>query len=232
MDKRRRRELEAEYARPDHWQYRTDPYEQRKYDQTLALVPPGRYRRVLEIGCSEGVFTRRLAALADEVLGLDVVALALDRARAECAGLRNVRFQQFDIERDQLDEQFDLIFCAEILYYVRWTRLRPTARKIARWVRRGGYLVAVHVTSEVAAGWGFGPKGAELTHRLLEQPGLRRVREQREDSYVLTLYQRVADAAPAGWLDVLDDLRHQDYGVLARAAVQRIMARIGSGRGQ
>src|SRR5262245_42931082 len=99
------RDLEAEYERPDHWNYRSDPYELRKYDQTLALLPYGHYRRALEIGCSEGAFTRRLAPLADTVLGIDIVPVALERARAECAELANLRFRQFNLERDTLNEQ-------------------------------------------------------------------------------------------------------------------------------
>lgn len=225
MDRRRLRELEAEYQRPDHWQYGSDPYELQKYEQTLSLVPRGHYQRALEIGCSEGAFTRRVATLADEVLGLDIVPVALERARAICADLPNVRFRQFDLEREQLDQRFDLIFCAEVLYYVRWTRLVPTTRKITRWLRPGGYLIAVHVRSEIAAEWGFGPKGAQLTHRLLERPGLRRLQDQREDKYTLTLYQRVAEERRSAWQDLVEDVCSQNYRVLAPAAARRLWAR-------
>ena len=221
MDKQQLRALEVEYERPDHWNYRTDPYELRKYDQTLALVPPGHYRSVLEIGCSEGVFTRRLAPLADDVLGLDIVPVALERARAECAGLPNVRFRRFDLGRDTLDERFDLIFCAEVLYYVRWTRLPAVARQIAAWLRPGGYLVAVHARSGVAQRWGFGPKGAELTHRLFDRPGMHRLRDQDEGDYVLSLFQKVADVRLARWQELAEDLCTQNYPALARAALRR-----------
>jgi hypothetical protein len=122
-----------------------------------------------------------------------------------------------------------LIVCAEVLYYVGWTRLRPTARKIARWLKPGGYLVAVHVTSEVAAAWGFGPKGAELTHRLLERPGVRRLRDQHEARYTLTLYRREADVPRSRWQDLLEDVREQDYSLLARAAARRVWSRLVGG---
>lgn len=226
MDPEKLRALEAEYEVPDHWNYKTDPYELRKYDQTLAMVPPGHYGRALEIGCSEGFFTRRLASLADEVVGIDLVPRALERARAECADLPNVRFQQCDLSRDDLDERFDLIFCAEVLYYLSWTRLRPVTRKITTWLRPGGYLVAVHVTSERAMEWEFGPKGAELTHRLFERPGLRRIRDQDEGTYVLSLFQKVADVRPTRWQALLEDLRGQNYPALARAALSRVGARL------
>jgi SAM-dependent methyltransferase len=221
MDGERLHALEREYERQDHWGYKTDPYERRKYDQTLALVPPGRYRRALEIGCSEGVFTRRLAPLADDVLGLDIVDVALARARRECAGLPNVRFRRFDLIADALDERFDLIFCAEVLYYVRWTRLRAVTRKITTWLRPGGYLIAVHVKSEVAAEWQFGPKGAERTHRLFERPGMRRLCDQDEGRYVLTLFQKTRDVPVSPWRESVEILRGFAHPALAAHAFRR-----------
>ena len=214
MDSQQLHALEQEYERQDHWSYTSDPYELRKYDQTLALVPPGRYRQALEIGCSEGAFTRRLAPLADDVLGLDIVDVALERARLACAGLPNVRFRRFDLLGDTFDEgdeRFDLIFCAEVLYYVRWTRLRAVTRKITAWLRPGGYMIAVHVKSEVAAAWQFGPKGAERTHLLFERPGMRRLRDQDEGRYVLTLFQKTEDVPVPPWresVESLQDLAH------------------------
>lgn len=226
MDKRQRRMLEAEYERPDHWNYKTDTYELRKYEQTLALVPARQYERVLEIGCSEGVFTRRLASFSGHVLGLDIVPAALERARLECAGVDNVAFRQFDLESDTLDQQFDLIFCAEVLYYMRWTRLRPVARKIVRWLSPGGYLIAVHATNRVAADWGFGPKGAETTHRLFDRPGMRHVRDQDEGTYMLSLYQKVSDVPRPPWRDRLEDVWGQNYPALVRAVLRRALNRV------
>lgn len=221
MDRDKRRELEIEYRQPDHWNYKTDPYELRKYQQTLALIPDQRYAHLLEIGCSEGVFTRRLAALADDVLGLDIVPVALERARAECAGLGNVRFRQFDLDADDLTEQFDLISCAEILYYIRWTHLRPVTRKIVRWLRPGGYLIAVHARSQQVASWGYGPKGAEATHRLFERRGVVRLQDHVEDGYILTLFRKTMEVPSSPWQDVVEDLRTQNYPALARGALRR-----------
>jgi SAM-dependent methyltransferase len=231
MDEVKRRQLEAEYERPDHWNYKSDPYEIHKYERTLAILPDGHYASALEIGCSEGVFTRRLAPLADEVLGLDVVPLAIERARAECGGLANVHFREFDINTDTLESQFDLIFCAEVLYYLRWTRLRPITRKVVSWLRRGGYLVAVHTTNSIAEEWGFGPKGAELTHRLFERPGIRRVADNAYEGYVVSLFRKEADVRASTWREQAEDLVGLDYVALARTAICRVIARTSRWRG-
>jgi SAM-dependent methyltransferase len=223
MDSQRLHALEQEYERQDHWGYTSDPYELRKYDQTLALVPPGHYDRALEIGCSEGAFTRRLAPLADDVLGLDIVDVALERARQACAGLPNVRFRRFDLLGDTVDERFDLIFCAEVLYYVRWTRLRAVTRKITAWLRPGGYLIAVHVKSEVAAAWQFGPKGAERTHLLFERPGMRRLRDQDEGRYVLTLFQKTEDVPVPPWRESVEIVRSFAHPAVIAHACRRAL---------
>ncbi|HEY8699958.1 MAG TPA: class I SAM-dependent methyltransferase [Arthrobacter sp.] len=47
---------------------------------------------VVDIGCGDGSFTRGLAALFPRVLGVDVSAHAVARARSESAGLENVSY--------------------------------------------------------------------------------------------------------------------------------------------
>ena len=48
---------------PDPWGFATSAYEADKYRATLAALPRARYRRALEVGCSIGVLTERLAEL-------------------------------------------------------------------------------------------------------------------------------------------------------------------------
>nr|BFE77551.1 hypothetical protein GCM10020093_001520 [Planobispora longispora] len=51
------------HRRPDPWNLTVDGYERHKYTATLRQLPARPYRRILEVGCSEGVFTRLLAAM-------------------------------------------------------------------------------------------------------------------------------------------------------------------------
>src|SRR5512142_362809 len=52
-------------------------YQRRKYETIAALIPPTRYRRALDLGCGTGLFTERLAAIADEAVGVDVSSIAV-----------------------------------------------------------------------------------------------------------------------------------------------------------
>lgn len=114
---------------------------------TLELLPQAPIAAALEVGCAEGHFTVELARRADNVVALDISAIALRRAAERCAaaGLANVEFARHDIVADPLPGGFDLVVCSELLYYTRDLRtLRSVASKLEGAVRRGGALVHAH----------------------------------------------------------------------------------------
>ena len=117
----RRFEFEKLYAeKSDPWGYLASGYEARKYRRTLEaalrLLPQA--QSVLEIGCSIGVFTRVLARTYQVVVAVDIANEALLRARKTVGARSNVRYLRGDLSSVKLGRTFDLIFCAEMLYYV------------------------------------------------------------------------------------------------------------------
>src|SRR5882724_6243599 len=52
-------------------------YQRHKYDTIISLLPPRRFANALELGCGLGFLAQRLAACADQVLGLDIAESAL-----------------------------------------------------------------------------------------------------------------------------------------------------------
>ncbi|GAC1299960.1 MAG: class I SAM-dependent methyltransferase [Vulcanimicrobiaceae bacterium] len=108
----------ALYARSDDpWDFANSAYERAKYDATLAALPAPHYGRALEIGCSIGVLTARLAGRCDELVAIDLDPRALELARARCAELTNVRFEQRAFPRDTVEGRFDLVVVSEVAYY-------------------------------------------------------------------------------------------------------------------
>ena len=68
---------------PDPWGFETSAYEQAKYAATIDALEGRRYAGALEIGCSIGVLTARLAEHCDALLAVDAAQAAADaRARA------------------------------------------------------------------------------------------------------------------------------------------------------
>jgi SAM-dependent methyltransferase len=74
------------------------------------------YESVLDVGCGAGHNLPLLCAGRDlrRVCGADVSAEALSRARERSSA----EFVQLDIERDSLDDAFDLVFCSLVVEHL------------------------------------------------------------------------------------------------------------------
>lgn len=186
---------------PDPWGY-TSSYEQTKYEQTLQLIPPRRFRRALEIACAEGHFTVQLAPRVEQLTATDISALALRRAQQRCAGHGHVTFQPYDLFADPLPTGvYDLIVCSEVLYYVgSRTELEVIAEKLALALEPGGCLVCAHAhvraddPTQPGFDWEatFGVK--TITAAFGKVAGLHLVEELRTPLYRVQRYQR-----PSAW---------------------------------
>jgi cyclopropane fatty-acyl-phospholipid synthase-like methyltransferase len=130
---------------PDPWGFVTSGYERQKYDAVLTAIG-ARHRNAIEIGCSVGVFTQRLAEHCDHLLAVDIVETALDAARRRCADLPQVEFHQTQFPEELPADRYDLVVLAEAGYY--WM-MRDIDLFLA-WLRRNltpdGELVLVHWT--------------------------------------------------------------------------------------
>ncbi|WP_283136539.1 class I SAM-dependent methyltransferase [Rhizohabitans arisaemae] len=183
------------HRNPDPWRYAVDPYEITKYEVTLKSVPERPYDRILDVGCSEGSFTHRVAGAYPEaeVLGVDVSARAVRRASAvpcATAGDRRVgkaRFAALDFLNQEPGGTFDLVVCAETLYYVgRGARLRAASGRLRSFMNPGASLILVHE-------W---PESRGLYRHFDRDPLLRKVDEHVEEHtvrpYAVTRYERLA----------------------------------------
>lgn len=186
-----RRYFDWWHRRPDPWNMGTDAYEQGKYAATLKQVPDRPYRRILEVGCSEGVFTRMLADTYPEaeITGVDISERALARAAERVAGGR-ARLLAADILTFDPGERYDLVFCAETLYYLgRRDRLRLASARLAGLLAPGGTLVLVHPWPEARRLHRFvrSGHGLSLVSELVETRAHR--------PYAVSVYQAPARAA-------------------------------------
>lgn len=133
----------------DPWGFETSAYEAAKYDRTIAALGGRRYLRALEVGCANGVLTRRLAAHARELFAIDASATALDRARERCADLKNVRVQRMTFPLDApVDCRFDLVVLSEVAYYWGNDDLALAAAWLLSHLAIDGELLMVHWTGE------------------------------------------------------------------------------------
>lgn len=138
-------EFEAKYAAAsDPWDFASSPYEQRKYELTVASLPRRHYGRAFEPGCSIGALTERLAPIADHVTAMEASPTAASNAVGRLARHRNVDVVVGAIPEAWPEGRFDLVVLSEIGYY--WDA--PTLAGIVDLARRslapGGDLIGVH----------------------------------------------------------------------------------------
>ena len=129
---------------PDPWGFETSDYERAKYDATLAALPRPTFAAALEVGCSNGVLTERLAPRCDALLATDVVDSALERARDRCRHLRHVSFARSELPDRTPSGPFDLILLSEVLYYFDRAELAKIAAQLTAAAAPGATMLLVH----------------------------------------------------------------------------------------
>ena len=194
--------FEAAYAdTEDPWcsepgKYR---YQSLKYDRLVALLPPRRFARALDLGCGTGLLSQRLAGRADEMLGVDISACAVSHAQRRNEAAPNMRFIQGDVLKlpDEIGGGFDLIVLADVLYYLSPlddTILRTLIARIAGLLAPGGicllanhYFFAADRESRVSR---------RIHAAFATSPHLATLSQHRRAFFLASLF--TSDAVPAG----------------------------------
>lgn len=134
----------------DPWALETADYDQQKDDYLLTLLTDRRYKRALEVGCGGGTFSAKLTRVVDDLVAVDVSALAIEAARERDEPLDAVTFRVANImDYDVVGEgPWDLVVLSETIYYVGW--LYPyfdvawLAHQLFAATRPGGRLLLVN----------------------------------------------------------------------------------------
>lgn len=175
----------------DPWRVDSSAYERRKRDVLLACLPAEHYERALDIGCSTGALTQRLAARTGRLTAVDASGVALDRARAR---LRSRGADEVELRRAVLPEhwdetwrELDLIVVSEVGYFCspeQWERLLELC---VRALSPAGHLVLCHWRHPIED-W---PLDGEDVHALARRHrGLERVVAHREADFELEIFTR------------------------------------------
>lgn len=127
-----------EQGKPDPWHFDDSVYERRRLDLVLACLGRTRYDRTLEIGCATGQLCVELSRRADEVVGLDASARALEVARAKSD---EVHWVLGAAPGDLPSGDFNLIVLSEIAYFLDGADLLATLRGARRRLRQHGEIV-------------------------------------------------------------------------------------------
>jgi 2-polyprenyl-3-methyl-5-hydroxy-6-metoxy-1,4-benzoquinol methylase len=171
----------------DPWNFATIAYERDKYAVSLSVLQPS-YASALEIACSVGVFTRRLARRCRRLLAIDPSPEAVDSTRKRCAHLANVETSCGAVPDDFPRDTYDLVTFCEVGFYLAEDDLLETRDRIVAALSPGGEVLLVHWTPPVA---GHALTAAEVHEAFAEHPLLRSRAHRNAPTYVLDLFAKV-----------------------------------------
>ena len=98
-------------------------------------------RRVIDIGCGDGLLTSELADRVQQVVGVDIDAASLGRAAAETRSASNVTYLLGDFLTADLEPaSFDLVTSIATLHHV---GERDGLERMAELLKPGGRLVVI-----------------------------------------------------------------------------------------
>ena len=173
----------------DPWRFETSEYEREKYDHTVAALEGRRYARGLEVGCSIGVLTQRLAQSCDALVAVDFSEGAVATAQKRLRDVPHVQVERRSLPEEMPDGFFDLIVCSEVLYY--WDRqlLTQALDRFTGRLEAGGSLLAVHWRPRTDT---YPLQGEEVHALLREQVGLELSFSNASERYLLDRFDRPA----------------------------------------
>lgn len=174
-------------ADDDPWAFATSAYEQAKYEQTVAALGDRHVARGLELGCSIGVLTERLAERCDALVAIDASTTAVELARERLGDRSDVELAVAVIPEALPPGPFDLVVASEILYYFSAPALAALLDQLEARLEPGGAFLAVHWRPPTRT---YPLRGDAVHAQLRERAALRPIKTERTERYVLDLLER------------------------------------------
>ena len=182
----------------DPWDYQTSEYERSKYREMEEFLSGRKFIQSIEVGCSEGIFTKVLADLSHQVIALDISSTAIERASKRCKDHKNIEFRRFDVVTDPFPEGSDLICCGEILNCLASKKQFLTVRnKIVEALSVGGWLLLVNLhlfpddrKGLVLKDMGFG--STDIRDQFSGCRELKVLRDEDHEEYRITLFEKIS----------------------------------------
>ena len=106
--------LTKRFTAKDPWHFETSEYEKNRFTTMLELNKLVAHDTILEVGCAEGHFTKMLTTICDHVDGLDIIPVAIERAKERAP---KAKYFLGSIETFSAPKKYDVLNCSETIYY-------------------------------------------------------------------------------------------------------------------
>jgi ubiquinone/menaquinone biosynthesis C-methylase UbiE len=101
-----------------------------------------KYDSALDIGCSQGQFTKMLQDIASKIIAIDISETAIQRAKERYGSKGAIKFELGSLPRLRYaDSQFDLVVALEVLYYLEKEERSKALSEIKRILKNDGYFI-------------------------------------------------------------------------------------------
>lgn len=149
----------------DPWSYADRWYEHRKRAICLSLLLYDQYEKVLELGCSNGIFSQELAERCQNLLCIDANERAVYLAQQRLSSATHVKVLQKQLPDNFPEDHYDLIVISEIGYYLTRNELLKLIDLCQKNLTDNGMILLCH--------WRYPIEGFELNgekvHSLFKQ---------------------------------------------------------------
>ncbi|MBO9534749.1 MAG: methyltransferase domain-containing protein [Solirubrobacteraceae bacterium] len=182
------REFEARFGSdPDPWGFETSDYEAAKREATIRACRPLVGKHVLELGSANGVLAADLARSCAQLVAVDAVPAAAERARERLRRAPHAMVVVGLIPHAVPVATYDVVVASEILYYLDDEAYASTLGRMETWLAAGGRVVAVHWRPPGTER----PRSATDVHEDLARLPFLRLRETADtDDYLLSVLDR------------------------------------------
>jgi len=128
------------YLKNDPWGTKSVYAEEMRLKNSFNLIPPKYYSSILELGCSEGAFTKKLIDIGEKIYAVDISEIAIERAKAYCG--EKVNFSVQDIRNLNFEpESFDLITCLVVIYFLPRISCGEIVDNLYTLLKKDGYIL-------------------------------------------------------------------------------------------
>lgn len=118
---------------------------EREEEVILSLIEMDNQKSVLDLGCGDGRWTRRLVGSCREYVGVDVSQAFIDRLESEFGDHEGVRFVCRPAEDYHSERKFDVILIIGLISYMNDEDVRKVSRNCKDMLKEQGILVLRNV---------------------------------------------------------------------------------------
>lgn len=164
----------------DPWNFAGSDYELDKYQQTILALGGKYFANALEIGCSIGILTEKIADHCSFLLGVDISEKPIAIARERLKDRNGIQFGIFDIPREYPEGKYDLIMLSEVAYYLSKEDLELSRELIFDSLNSGGTLCLVNWRPQIE---GCAFNGDEISRIFTGDPAYTNIYQDIKDNY-------------------------------------------------